>query len=163
MMVPTHRTGQIAEGNDSIGRAQALRGHDRRQYLGDAGEPGALPQAQHQPQQQQRGKGVGEADQDGSRRPQGQSGSQYSMRAVALGQPADGNLREGVGPEKRRHQHTHLNVVHVQIGLHEVRRRRQCAAIDVVDEQHRRQQENDGAAGGPRRVQCVEEGGVQLA
>jgi hypothetical protein len=45
-----------------------------------------------------------------------------------------------------------LSVVQVQITLHQVRRRGQCAAIDVVDEEYRRQQENDRAAGGPRRV-----------
>jgi hypothetical protein len=54
-------------------------------------------------------------------------------------------------------------MVQVQIALHQVRGRRQSAAIDVVDEQNRRQQENDRAARGPRRIDERCQARVQLA
>ena len=146
------RADQVRKRHDPVGGAQTLCGHDRRHYLRHAREPGTLTQAEQQPQHQQTAERMRDADQHGGRRPDGEPGREYSMRAVALREPAHGNLQAGIRPEERRHERAHLGVVQMQIALHQVRGRRQGAAIDVVDEQHGRQQKHDRAARGPHRV-----------
>jgi len=121
------RSGQISSATIPLAVPKPLAGTIAAKYFRGAWETGALAQAEQQPQHQKHGEGVRESDQDGGRCPQGESGREYSVRTVALGEPAYGNLRKGIRPEKGGHQHAHLRVVQVQIALHQVRRRGQSA------------------------------------
>ena len=141
--MPTAGPMMIAECHDAVRRAQALHRHHRRQQLRDAGESGALADAEQQAQRRAAsGKVCANPKPMVAVAHIARPDAEHAMRAVALREPAHRNLRQRIGPEERREQQPELRLVQVQIVLDQVRGRRQRAAIHVVDEQHRRQQEH---------------------
>ena len=95
------RTEQVAEGDDPVRPTQAPHRDYAREQLRDAGEAGALADAEQQPQQQQRREGLRETGQHGRARPEREARGEHALRAEAIRQPARRDLQQRVRPEER--------------------------------------------------------------
>ncbi len=125
-------------------------------------EAGALSDAEQQSQREQGGEGLCEADEHGGARPHGEPPGQDPLGAIALGDPPDRDLQQGIGPEERREQQPQLARGKSELVLDQMRGGGHRAAIDIVDEQCRGQQSHDRpACAGGRLRRCSR--GFQLA
>ena len=140
------RPEQIAAGDDAVGPAQALDGHDGGEEVRETRETRALTDAQQEAQPEQHREGVRQADQHGGAGPHREPDGKDAVRAVALGQPAGRKLQQRIGPEERGEQHPELRGGQPQLALDEGRGGGHRAAIDVVDEEGRRQEARDPPA-----------------
>ena len=146
------RSDQVRKADDPVGDAELVDGHVHREQFRDTREADALTESQQQAQRQHRRKSMGDAERHRRHRPYDESDHEDPARAESLGDPPDRDLNQRVGPEERGQQQAELARRQVRLRLNPVGRRRQQAAVHVIDEQNGGQQHDQPAVRRAGRV-----------